>query len=736
MTADHLVHALIVATALSLVATPFARRLALAVNIVDRPGVHKSHSRTTPYLGGLAIIVAAHAGAFAGDGITSTTGRVLLVATLVGAVGLLDDSFPIQPLPRLVCQILAATMIWGAGVRFEVTGSPVADGLVSLVWMIVVTNAFNLLDNMDGLCGGTAAVALMGLAGVALASGQVALAVTALAITGGCLGFLCFNWRPSTIFMGDAGSMFLGASVGALALAVHPPGALSARIVVPLLIIGLPAVDTATVAFGRARRGISVMQGGRDHLSHRLVELGLRRRSAVCVLVGVEAVSVSLAVAAARGLVDPWLALIVAAVPFAAVWIWTTRPRVYDDPVVGLPPVARWVILAGGALVFAVSAPAALAMVRARAPLQMGAARVQAGIQHEQSGDPVAARQDFDQAAASFASARQRLRAFGVNAGRAVPVVAVNLRAATAVTEIGFNLSKLGQELTANSDLQTLRIRQGNIPIDTLTRLSPLLERLSGQLTSAYDAVHRLPHTLLVPPIRRAVNGLDAKLATAARGTRQSADAATILPGVLGSKGPRHYLLAIQNNAESRATGGLIGNFGELNVESGHISTGRFGRLQALNAPEGTDRSVAAPADYVARYAGFYPFDLWQNVNLSPDFATVGAVLTNLYPRSGGRAVDGVIGVDPVALADVLRLTGPIHVASWPTDITADNVVQVTLQGAYDALPDRERPGHVPGRRGPSCFCRHHQPRFGQPGSASAGPRPGRHRTPPPDLPD
>ena len=89
-----------------------------------------------------------------------------------------------------------------------------------------------------------------------------------------------------------------------------------------------------------------------------------------------------------------------------------------------------------------------------------------------------------------------------MSAGRAVPVVAVNLRAATAVTEIGFNLSKFGQELTANSDLQTLRIRQGNIPIDTLTRLSPLLERLSGQLTSAYDAVHRLPHALLVAPIR------------------------------------------------------------------------------------------------------------------------------------------------------------------------------------------------------------------------------------------
>lgn len=687
-TANSLVYAVVVATVVSMVATPMARHLAVRSRLMDRPGDHKSHSRTTPYLGGLAIILAAHVGTVVGHGINSTTGRVLLVATLLGAVGLLDDSFPLPPWPRLGCQIVAATLILGAGIRFEVTGSPVADGVVSVVWLVVVTNALNLIDNMDGLCAGTAAIASMGVAGVALAAGQVALAVCAVAIAGACIGFLSFNWRPATIFMGDAGSMFLGASVAALTLAVHPPGAASARVVVPLLIIGLPALDTVTVALGRARRGISVMQGGRDHLSHRLVEHGLRRRTAVRVLLTVELVSVVFAVAAARGLLDPWLALVLAGLPFAFVWMWSTRPRVYDDPIVGLPHMARWIVLGGVALVVVLSAPAAIAMLRARAPLQLGAAQIQAGIEREQAGDATGARQDFAQAEASFSRARTRLQSIGVAAGQLIPIVAVNLRAATTVEGLGLDLSRSGQELAASTDVQTLRIQQGGVPLDTLSRLAPTLQRLATQLTDASAKVHRLPRTLLVPPIRRAVATLDAKLASAADRTRQSADAATMLPDMLGAHGSRRYLLVIQNNAEARATGGFPGNFGELIVTAGHISLGRFDGIQALDAPQGTDRPVSAPADYLARYGSFYPFDVWQNVNLSPDFPTVGAIASQLYPLSGGVPVDGVIAVDPVALADILRLTGPIHATGWPTEITADNVVQVTLQGAYDALPD------------------------------------------------
>ena len=690
MTANHLVYAFVVAIALSTLATPIARTLAVRTNIMDRPGEHKSHSRVTPYLGGLAIIVAAHAGTLAGHAIDSTTGRVLMVATLLGAVGLLDDSFPLKPLPRLGCQLAAAAVILGAGVRFEVLASPVADGVVSVVWLVIVTNALNLVDNMDGLCAGTSAIATLGVAGVALAAGQVPLAVTAIAITGACIGFLSFNWRPAIIFMGDAGSMFLGASVAALTLAVHPPGGAAGRVIVPLLIIGLPAVDTVTVTLGRARRGISVMQGGRDHLSHRLVAQGLRRRTAVSLLLAVELVGVALAITTARGLLNAWVALGVAAVPFFAVSAFASRPRVYDEPLVGLPRQAWWAVLGGAGVVVALSAPAAWAMVRARSPLELGAARVQAGIQREQAGDGAGARQDFALAVASFSAARNRLHGFGVVAGRMVPVVAVNLRAATTVASVGLDISRSGQDLAASTDVQTLRMRQGQVPLDTLTRLTPTLESLTRKLTKASGQVHRLPRTLLVPPIRRGVGSLDSKLATAVQRIRQSADAATMLPSILGADGSRRYLLVMQNNAESRATGGFIGNFGELIAQSGHLSLGRFDRIQALDAPLGTDRTVPAPADYLARYSPFYPFDVWQNVNLSPDFPTVGSIIASLYPQSGGTPVDGVIAVDPVALSDLLRLTGPIHVEGWPTEINADNVVQVTLQGAYDALTSED----------------------------------------------
>ncbi len=684
-------HAFAVATVVALLVTPLARRLAVAMGFWDQPGGHKSHHRSTPYLGGVAIIVAASAGAAASGGIDPTTGRVLLVATLLGAVGLLDDSFPVPPGVRLGCQLLAGALIWGAGVRFQITGSPIADGVFSLIWVVAVTNAFNLLDNMDGLCAGTAALALLGAAGVALAGGQVALAVTAAAICGACVGFLALNIRPATIFMGDAGSMFLGAAVAAIALAAHPPGAALVRAVVPLMIIGLPLVDTVTVALGRARRGISMLQGGRDHLSHRLVALGMRRRTAVRTLLLAQAVSVGAALAVARGVLDPWSGMAVAAVPLVVVWVRATRAGVYDDPVVGLPPTAKWALVGAAAIVIAISAPAALAMTQVRTSLEVGASAVQAGIQHDESGETVTASQDFTRAGAAFSQARHRLARPGVAAGRVMPVLAVNLRAATVLAQVGVELSRAGQSLATVTDVQALRVQHGAVPVATLSQLAPRLATLSAQVTEASDDVHRLPRTLLLPPIRRAVDELDAKLATAARQVRESADAAAVVPAMVGSDGQRRYLLLFQNNAEARATGGLIDNYGELVAQSGQISPGHFGRIESLNAPAGTDRSVPAPADYLARYAQFSPFDDWQNINLSPDFPTVGSIAAELYPRSGGSPVAGVISVDPIALSDLLQLTGPVQVAPWPTAITAANVVQVTLQAAYDVLPNDQR---------------------------------------------
>ncbi len=688
---EQLARGFAVATALALILTPLAGRVAKATGFWDRPGGHKSHRRPVPYLGGLAIVVAADAGAAAAGGLDSTTGRVLMVATLLAAVGLIDDRFPVHPMLRLGSQLCAGAVIWGAGIRFEITGSPIADGVFSLIWVVGVTNAFNLLDNMDGLCAGAAAIAALGAGAVALAAGQVALAATAAAVCGACVGFLAFNLRPATIFMGDAGSMFLGAAVAAIILAAHTPGPVSVRAVVPLLIIGLPLLDTLTVALARARRRISVLQGGQDHLSHRLVALGQRRRVAVRTLLVAQAVSVGGAVAVVRGLVDPWLGLAAAAIPLLMIWVRATRAAVYDDPVVGLPKAARWVMGGGAALVVIVSAPAALAMARARTPLQAGASAIKLGIQHEESGDTAAARQDFARAGVAFTTAHRRLGGAGVAAGGAIPVLAVNLRAATVLASVGVDLSRTGQELATGTDVQALRIQHGSVPVGTLRQLAPRLQSLSVQVSRSSEDVHRLPRTLLLPQIRRAVDELDSKLAVAAQQSRQSADAAAMVPALLGGDGQRRYLLLFQNNAEARATGGLIGNYGELLTQAGQISQGHFGRLVELNAPAGTHRSVPAPADYVARYAQFSPFDNWQNINLSPDFPTVGSVAAKLYAASAGSPVAGVIGIDPIALSDLLRLTGPIQVPPWPTAITADNVVPVTLQTAYDVLPNEQR---------------------------------------------
>jgi len=691
VTAEHLANAFAVATAVALVGTPLARRLAIATGFWDRPGGHKSHRRSTPYLGGLAIIVAANVAAMAVGGLDATTGRVLMVATLLGAVGLLDDSFPVHPLLRLGCQLCAGALIWGAGIRFQFTGSPIADGVFSLAWVVAVTNAFNLLDNMDGLCAGTAALAALGAAAVALAAGQLTLAVTAVAVCGACVGFLALNLRPASIFMGDAGSMFLGAAVAGVILAAHPPGPVAVRAVVPVMIIGLPLVDTITVALARARRGLSVFQGGQDHLSHRLVALGLRRRVSVRTLLVTQAVSVGAALAVTRSVVGPWVGLAIAATPIAAVWVRATRASVYQDPVVGLPHIARWLVGAGVATVVVISAPAALGMARARTPIEVGASAITAGIQHEESGDTVDARLDFARADAAFLSAQRALAGPVVLVGRIVPVLAVNLRAATVVADVGVDLSRDGQALATGTDVEALRIQHGTVPVATLAQLAPRLEALSVEVTKSSDAVHRLPRTLLLPEVRHAVAALDAKLDVVARQSSESAAAAALVPAIAGSEGQRRYLLLFQNNAEARATGGLIGNYGELLAQKGQISPGHFGRLEELNAPAGTERSVPAPPDYLVRYAQFSPFDLWQNINMSPDFPTVGALAAQLYSRSSGSPVDGVIGIDPIALSDLLRLTGPIQVPEWPTPITADNVVQVTLQAAYDVLPNDQR---------------------------------------------
>ncbi len=323
---------LVTAAVVTLLTVPLLRRLALATNFVDRPGAHKSHEKPIPYLGGVGLIVGVLAGVVAG-GDPGTGVIVIAFATaLLGTVGLIDDYQTVHPLIRLLLQVVAASVPVLFGLRASVTGIVSLDVVLTLVWIVGITNSFNFLDNMDGLSAGTAATAAGALLLLAALGGQMATAVTAAAVVGACLGFLVYNRRPASIFMGDTGSLFLGFVVAVLAIEVNPGLDRPTSFLIPLLLLGLPMLDTVTVTLDRVRHGRSVLRGGRDHLSHRLVALGASPGIAVTALVAVEAVFSACAVLAVREVVPLWLAVTVALVTLVLISSVTGRASVYPEP--------------------------------------------------------------------------------------------------------------------------------------------------------------------------------------------------------------------------------------------------------------------------------------------------------------------------------------------------------------------------------------------------------------------
>jgi UDP-GlcNAc:undecaprenyl-phosphate GlcNAc-1-phosphate transferase len=267
--------------------TPAARRLAIRTGMVDTPGPHKHHQQTTPYLGGLAItapvLVVLALQLLSPRSIHGQTIAIGLGAMAVSAVGLIDDWKVLGAAPRLAVQAGAAGLLWFSGIRLTPTGVPALDLAVTVFVVLAVTNAFNLLDNMDGLAAGTAAIAASFFFVAAASEGQYLVAAMALAVAGGCLGFLPYNFHPARIFLGDTGSLFLGFLLSVLFIKIGLVGyPLVTRATVPVLIVGVALYDTSLVIWSRWRGGRPVFHGGTDHTSHRLhVVLGSAARVAL-----------------------------------------------------------------------------------------------------------------------------------------------------------------------------------------------------------------------------------------------------------------------------------------------------------------------------------------------------------------------------------------------------------------------------------------------------------------------
>ncbi len=328
-------------------ATPLVRRLAYRFGVVDAPNARKIHLNPIPLLGGIAIYVAfiialvgfgGLAKAASGSGyVFWQTVSILLGATVLAVVGAFDDKWGLTPKAKLLAQGVAAIGLIATGIRVDflhlfsgdltwVNG--LANNVVTVIWVVGITNALNLMDNMDGLAGGVAAIASSFFFALAVFNDQTYVAPLAAALAGACLGFLFYNFKPqgpASIFMGDAGSMFLGFTLAVIGIIVRfplKPNGTDFTWLVPILVLGVPIFDTTLVTISRRRRGISIFTAGKDHFSHRLVRLGLSHQQAVMLiyLVATALGAVGLAVFWMGPLVGRILAVVAVVCAGAGLW--------------------------------------------------------------------------------------------------------------------------------------------------------------------------------------------------------------------------------------------------------------------------------------------------------------------------------------------------------------------------------------------------------------------------------
>ncbi|HUF85085.1 MAG TPA: DUF4012 domain-containing protein, partial [Acidimicrobiia bacterium] len=270
-----------------------------------------------------------------------------------------------------------------------------------------------------------------------------------------------------------------------------------------------------------------------------------------------------------------------------------------------------------------------------------------------------------------------------------VPGLAPNLRAARTLAEIGLDLARAGERVTTAVDPTSLEVIDGRLPLEEVRRVTPALAAGAAALEHAIARLGALDDAYLISAVSEARDDIASQLGRATGEARRAVAAARVAPAIFGADEERTYLLLVQNNAELRATGGLIGNWGLLTAVDGDVSVAPLLRARAWNeAVEALPNPmIDVPSEYERRY-GFRPAFSLQDANLSQDFPTVARLLSSLAPQIGLPSIDGVLAVDPLGLAALLELTGPVRVAGWPEDITATNVVKVTLRDAYEAFEE------------------------------------------------
>lgn len=286
----------LIAMIISWVLVPFVGKLAVKIGAVDKPNARKVHQKIMPRMGGLAIYVAFFAVVLLTVPLSKEIVGLFLGATILVAVGIWDDMKDIPAKVKLFGQIIAAVVVVCFGIRVEFMSSLFHEHAfhlsffsipVTIIWIVGITNAVNLIDGLDGLAAGTSIIAAATMAVVGFGHQQLLMATLALILAGAALGFLRHNFHPAKIFMGDTGSMFLGYILSVLAIMGVAKSVTFISLITPILVLGIPIFDTAFAILRRTINKKPIFKPDKEHLHHCLLNMGFNHRNTVLVIYGI-----------------------------------------------------------------------------------------------------------------------------------------------------------------------------------------------------------------------------------------------------------------------------------------------------------------------------------------------------------------------------------------------------------------------------------------------------------------
>jgi UDP-GlcNAc:undecaprenyl-phosphate GlcNAc-1-phosphate transferase len=277
---------------LALILTPIIRDIFRAYEVVDRPGNRKVHAHPIPRMGGIAIAIAYGVSLFttaeAGPLMSSAAWKLVPAAALVFLTGLLDDLFSLKPIVKLAGVVTAAVVVFYSGIRIGVLAAhPIGIWLdlpLTIFWLLLTTNALNLIDGLDGLCAGMGLLATLTLFSAAILHNNLPLAYATLPLVGALAAFLCYNINPATVFLGDSGALLIGFLLGCYGMIWTQKASTLLSMLVPLLALSIPLLDVSLAVIRRFLRSQPIFSADRQHIHHRLLDRGLSARKAVWVL--------------------------------------------------------------------------------------------------------------------------------------------------------------------------------------------------------------------------------------------------------------------------------------------------------------------------------------------------------------------------------------------------------------------------------------------------------------------